>query len=154
MRLPSKIFAFFFAFISTVFAQTPDCLHDAHNFRCVKYLKNYDADTITFNIPDVHPLVGERISIRVKGIDTPEIRTKDQCEKDLAFKGRLFVKGMMESAERIDLLNIKRGKYFRIVADVIADGKSVAEEIRKNKLGYFYNGGTKKKVNWCEFGKN
>ncbi len=59
------------------------CKHDEANFRCVKYIKNYDADTVTFNIPNIHPLIGKKINIRVSGVDTPEIRTKNKCEKEI-----------------------------------------------------------------------
>ena len=51
------------------------CAHDEKNFRCVKYVKNYDADTVTFDVPNVHPLLGKKINIRVDGVDTPELRT-------------------------------------------------------------------------------
>jgi len=44
------------------------------------YVRNYDGDTITFNLPGLHPIIGEKISIRVNGIDTPEIKGK--CEKE------------------------------------------------------------------------
>ena len=40
------------------------------------YVQNYDGDTVTFNLPGLHPIIGEKISIRVNGIDTPEIRGK------------------------------------------------------------------------------
>lgn len=39
----------------------------------------YDGDTFRANIKGLHSLIGERISIRVAGIDTPEIRGK--CKK-------------------------------------------------------------------------
>jgi hypothetical protein len=29
-------------------------------------IRNYDADTITFDIPNVHPLIGDKISVRVR----------------------------------------------------------------------------------------
>ena len=44
------------------------------------YVRNYDGDTITFNLPGLHPIISEKISIRVNGIDTPEIKGK--CEKE------------------------------------------------------------------------
>ena len=50
-----------------VFAADQNCTHDERTFRCVKYIKNYDADTITFDIPNIHPLLGKKISIRVTG---------------------------------------------------------------------------------------
>lgn len=134
-------------------APKKDCAHDALNFRCVKFVKNYDADTATFFIPDVHPLLGEKISIRVRGIDTAERKGKNPCEKDRAFAAQAVVGKALETAKRIDLVNVDRDKYFRILADVIVDGKSIKDILLESNLGYSYNGGTKQNVNWCEFGK-
>lgn len=126
------------------------CQHDAHAFRCVKYLKNYDADTITFNIPGVHPLIGEKISVRVAHIDTPEIRTKDSCEKTAGRTAQRLMESLLKKAKRIDLTNLQRDKYFRILADVIVDGQSIKDILLKNHLAYAYEGGTKRKLNWCK----
>lgn len=131
-------------------ATAEDCMHDTNTFRCVKYVKNYDADTITFNVPGVHPLIGKKINIRVQGVDTPEVRTKNKCEKEKARNAKKLVGNLLKNAKRIDLQNVSRGKYFRIVADVIIDGKSLSYYLLKNGLAYSYDGGTKKKVNWCK----
>lgn len=127
------------------------CQHDEKTFRCVKYMRNYDADTITFDIPQVHPLLGKAIAIRVNGVDTPEIKTKNKCEKDAGRNAKRLVENLLKRAKRIDLMNVKRGKYFRIVADVIIDGQNLTDYLLKNQLAYAYDGGTKKKVNWCNF---
>lgn len=127
----------------------PICQHDNNNFRCVKYLRNYDADTITFNIPLIHPLLGKKISVRLRGIDTPEIRGKCSNEKKRALEAKQEVQGLLTRAKRIDLQNIERGKYFRIVADVIIDGNSLTQYLLKKKLGYPYMGGKKQKNYWC-----
>lgn len=126
-----------------------DCHHGKDSFQCVTYIKNYDADTVTFNIPGLHPLLGKKINIRVGGVDTPEMRTKNQCEKRKARNAKKLVANLLKHAKRIDLINVKRGKYFRLVADVIIDGKNLKDYILKNGLGYAYDGGTKKKMNWC-----
>lgn len=126
------------------------CEHDKKNFRCVKYIKNYDADTVTFKIPSVHPLLGEDINIRVTGVDTPEIRTKNKCEKEKGRFAKKLVQNLLKNAKRIDLVNVERGKYFRIVADVMIDGKSLSYYILKNGLGVTYDGGKKKQVDWCQ----
>ena len=39
-----------------------------------------------------------------------------------------MVADILKDAERIDLKNMERGKYFRIAADVIVDGESLAEK--------------------------
>jgi|JI6StandDraft_1071083.scaffolds.fasta_scaffold135544_2 micrococcal nuclease len=142
-----------FAELDEVLSVTKDCKHDSTTFRCVKFIKNYDADTITVKIPDVHPLLGEKISVRVRGIDTAEMKGKHPCEKDRAREAQELVGKTLEAAKRIDLKNVDRDKYFRVLADIFIDGKSLKDLLTEANLGYSYNGGTKRDVNWCEFGK-
>ena len=91
------------------------------------YVRNYDGDTITFNLPGLHPIIGEKISIRVNGIDTPEIRGKCEKEKYDVQQVRDMVADILKDAEQIVLRNTERGKYFRIAADVIVDGESLGD---------------------------
>lgn len=109
----------------------------------------YDGDTFRANIKGLHPLIGERIGIRVAGIDTPEMRGKCKAEKELAQKAKQQTVSILRAAKNIELRNVKRGKYFRIVADVYADGKNLTSELIKRGLGVPYDGGTKAK-NWCK----
>ncbi len=127
-----------------------DCKHSDTSFHCVKYVQNHDGDTITVKIPEVHPLFGEKISVRVRGIDTPEVSTKDKCEKDAGRIARNLAESLLKKAKRIDLVNVGRDKYFRILADVKIDGQDLSEVMLKNHLAYRYNGGTKQHLNWCE----
>ncbi|WP_415062120.1 thermonuclease family protein [Bdellovibrio sp.] len=128
----------------------PQCHHDDTTFRCVKVLKNYDGDTLTVNIPDVPALIGKNISVRVLGIDTPEIKTKDRCEKEAGRIARNLVASTLKNAQSVELHNIQRDKYFRILADVMVDGRSLKEILLKNNLAYSYDGGTKKHPDWCK----
>lgn len=128
----------------------PHCHHDAKNFRCVTFLRNYDGDTIVVDIPDIHALFGKNISVRVAGIDTAELHGKAPCEKVAGDKAREFVQTTLKSARHIDLINVGRDKYFRILADVQADGVSIAAALLKNKLAVPYDGKAKMKVNWCD----
>ena len=138
---------------ATQSGEASTCAHDAKTLRCVKYLKNYDADTITFDIPGVHPLLGEKISVRVNGVDAPEIKGANQCEKDSARIARNLIENVMKKAQRIDLVGIERDKYFRILADVVADGQNLKDVLFRNGLAYEYHGGTKRKVDWCKVAK-
>ena len=142
------IYIVFIALI-VVSASANDCTHDAQTFRCVKYLYNYDADTVTFNVPNVHPIIGQKISVRVTGVDTPEIKTKNKCEKQKARTAKKLVENLLKNAKRIDLENVQRGKYFRVVADVKIDGQSLTHYLLKNGLAYSYDGGKKKSMDWC-----
>ena len=63
-----------------LFLHSPAHAKSFGDYEGAVYLRNYDGDTITFNLPSLHPIIGEKISIRVNGIDTPEIKGK--CEKE------------------------------------------------------------------------
>lgn len=119
------------------------------NFNGAVYIRNYDGDTITFNLPGLHPIIGEKISIRVNGIDTPEIRGKCDKEKYDAQQAQQMVVDILKDAEQITLKNMERGKYFRIAADVIVDGENLADMLIEAGVAVKYGGGKKKK-NWCE----
>lgn len=108
----------------------------------------YDADTFRVNIfawPDV---IGKRISVRVKGIDAPEIKGKCLQEKLAARKAKQEAVMRLRTAKRIELRNIERDKYFRILADVYLDGSSLAAALVAKDLAKSYDGG--KKEDWCQ----
>lgn len=113
------------------------------------YLQNYDGDTIRFDLPGYPPIAGDDIRVRVNGIDTPEINGKCEKEKYDAQQARDMVSDILKEAERINLKNMKRGKYFSIAADVIVDGESLAEILIEAGMAIKYDGG-KKIHKWCE----
>ena len=113
------------------------------------YVRNYDGDTITFNLPGLHPIIGEKINIRVNGIDTPEIRGKCEKEKYDAKQAKEMVTDILKDAEQINLKNMEHGKYFRIAADVIVDGENLADMLIEAGMDVRYDGG-KKTHRWCE----
>ena len=111
---------------------------------CDALISVYDGDSFRCNITGVHPIIGDSIPIRLYGVDTPEIRGKSKYEKQLALKAKEYTFNALSNAKNIELRNIRRGKYFRIVADVYYDNKSLAKELIDNGLAYEYFGGTKK----------
>jgi micrococcal nuclease len=112
------------------------------------YVRNYAGDTITFNLPELHPIIDKKINIRVNGIDTPEIRGK--CEKETynAQQAQQMVADILKDAEQITLKNMERGKYFRIAADVIVDGENLADTLIEAGMAVRY-GGRRKTHKWC-----
>ncbi len=108
----------------------------------------YDGDTFRANLVGYPEIVGYRIGIRVNGIDTPEMRGKCQKEKDLARKAKQFAVTKLRAAKKIELKNMKRGKYFRIVADVYVDNRNLGTMLIENHLAVPYDGGHKAK-DWC-----
>ena len=138
-------------FLTPTISLSSTCNHSDTQFSCVKYLRNFDADTITFEIPNVHPLLGQSIAIRLWGIDTAELYSKSECERAIAIAAKSLVKDILLGAKRVDLTRIERGKYFRIVADVVVDGQSLSDVLLEKNMGYPYFGGKKRVIDWCEW---
>lgn len=138
MRLISILF-FFLSFFAHA--------KDYGNVTVSEVTSIYDADTFRANIKGYPPIVGERMSIRVNGVDAPEIRGKCESEKIAAREAKQFTVEALRSAKTIELRNIERGKYFRILADVYTDGKSLAEGLIKSGHARTYDGG--KREGWC-----
>ena len=107
----------------------------------------YDGDTFTVDIDELDPIVGKKIRIRVNGVDTPEIKGKCDSEKELAIEARDYVNALLNNADEILLVNIKRGSFFRIIADVMVDGVNLADLLIDNNLGRVYGGA---KQSWCD----
>ena len=97
----------------------------------------------------LHPIIGEKINIRVNGIDTPEIRGKCEKEKYDAKQAKEMVTDILKDAKQIELKNMERGKYFRIAADVMVDGENLADMLIEAGMAIRYDCG-KKTHKWCE----
>ena len=108
----------------------------------------YDADTFRVNIPGWPPIIGERVPIRLKGVDAPEINGKCQSEKEAARKAKQYTVQALRSARSIELRNMERGKYFRILADVYVDGRNLSDALIEAGYARSYDGG--KRMGWCE----
>lgn len=115
----------------------------------VEYVKNYDGDTITVNIPGYPDIVGKEISVRILGIDTPEIKGKCSNEKEKAQYFKVLVHKELSEAKSIKIVEVGRDKYFRILGDIIYDGKSLREKMLSDKDVHSYDGDTKTNF-WCE----
>ena len=113
---------------------------DIFTFTPEEIVSIYDGDTFKIDLAGVHPLFGDDVSVRLFGVDTPEMRGSEDRVKVLAEKARNLTKQALMGAEKIELKNPQRGKYFRIIADVYVDGKSLAALLMKAGLGKAYDG--------------
>ena len=88
-------------------------------------LSVYDGDTITVEAR-IWPGLTWTGRVRVRGVDTPEIRGKCSAEKAAATAARDFVRDAVGDA--VTLAGVARGKYAgRVVADVVlSDGRDLA----------------------------
>ncbi len=138
-------------FISTA-AQAGSCDHRKGSFKCVEFVRNYDGDTIVVDIPNVHSFFGSQISVRLRGIDTGEIKNyqgRSTCEYEMAIMAKDEVEKLFHNVQEFELRNVARGKYFRVLADVYIGRKSISKHLLKKGLAIPYTGGKKQEIDWC-----
>ena len=108
----------------------------------------YDGDTFKVNLPCKEKILCKNILIRIKGIDTPEIKTKNIREKEKALAAKLFTEKLLFNGEII-LRNCKRDKYFRLLCDVFIKKEKeeikLADKLLYSGLAVQYDGKTKSK---------
>jgi len=108
----------------------------------------YDGDTC-YIIYESLPESLQKMSIRVLGIDTPEIKGKCDKEKELALEAREFANSVFKTAKNIEFKDLKWDKYGgRVLSNVYLDGKLYSELIIAKGLAKSYDGG--KKISWCD----
>ena len=119
-----------------------------------RVIKCYDADTITIasKLPyDTSPLY--RLSVRLNGIDTPEIKGKgvSEEEKESAKLARDYVQNLVLN-KVVRLENVATEKYGRILADVYIGDIHLNELLITERYAIKYDGGTKKKpISWKKY---
>ena len=117
-------------------------------------IKVYDADTITIASKLPYPESPMyRLSVRLNGIDTPEIKGKDISdeEKEAAKVARDFVYNLVFN-KFVRLENIQTEKYGRILADVYIGDIHLNEVLINQRYAVRYDGGTKKKpISWLKY---
>ena len=111
-----------------------------------KVIRVYDGDTFIAAIDTFAPLIGDSIRVRISGIDAPELRSHNKYERDLAKKAKLYTENRLKTATVVTLKNMKRDKYFRILADVYVDRWNLGKELIRVGLAIEYNGG--RKLEW------
>lgn len=121
-----------------------------------KVIKVYDGDTITIasRLPGNETLY--RFSVRLGGIDCPEIKSKIDTEKQVAQLAKAFVTHHVLN-KVVHLQNVEMEKYGRLLAKVYFmdnNGSSVClnELLCAERLAVAYDGGTKvSPANWVEY---
>ena len=114
-----------------------------------KCVHAYDGDTIhvVFKMPNSNDCY--KWVIRMMGIDTPEIKTKNKSEKQLAIKARDFLRELiLDKIIIIECLDFD--KYGRLLGNIFIEGneKSLSNMMIEKGFAKAYDGGTKSK--WGE----
>lgn len=133
----------------------PERRYDAQLVRVV------DGDTIevtvtartTTHLPgqDVELATSVLETVRLAGVNAPEIHGKCEAEKQAARAARLFLE---EQLRGVSFVLVTRGadeteRYGRVLADVEVGGASVVKELISKGLADPYDGGKRDVGKWC-----
>lgn len=123
--------------------------------RIARVIKVYDGDTIT--IAAYYPSYIERklykFSVRLSGIDCPEINSINKSERETAIKAKEFLHNLIYN-QLVQLNNITLDKYGRLLAEVKLGDVSCNELLIKHRLAVKYDGKRKQTPsNWLHYHK-
>ena len=90
-----------------------------------------------------------RSRVRLYGIDTPESRTRNKDEKARGKMAGAFLKEAIEDGEKVVIqtkLKDSKGKYGRVLGDVVVDDVNINQLMVKCHLAVAYHGQSKDDV--------
>ena len=111
-------------------------------------VKVRDGDSVDV-VAHVWPGTDIRVSVRIRGIDAPELRGKCVGESALAQQSRSRLQELLAGGP-VSLSKISGGKYFgRVLADMFTEtGHDVGVEMLKSGHARPYQG--RRRQSWCE----
>ena len=119
-----------------------------YEYRCF-VVKVIDGDTVDVDIDLGFGVWLRKERIRLRGIDTPESRTRDLEEKKYGLMAKLFLQKMLSETDII-LKTFKdaEGKFGRILGDLYQtnDSTSINQHLVNNHHAVIYNGQSKEQI--------
>lgn len=118
------------AFLCAVFA----FITRADDAVFARHIRTIDGGSFVADIICPGEKTFENIKVRMDDVVIPEINDKRVGVRELAIRAKLFVEGRLSNAQEITLLDVRRGKYFKIIARVLVDGHDLGEELVREGL--------------------
>ena len=123
-----------------------------YEYKC-KVTRVVDGDTVDIDIDLGFGVWLHKERVRIYGIDTPESRTRDKVEKRFGLLAKEFVKQFVKGSSVI-LRTQKydaKGKFGRILGDIIVDDKSLSETMIQEHHAVAYHGQSKEDIREAHF---
>ena len=118
-----------------------------YEYSC-KVKKVVDGDTIDV-VLDLGFDILHKSRVRLYGIDTPESRTRNLDEKARGKMAGAFLKDAIKNGDKVVIqtkLKDSRGKFGRVLGDVVVDGVNINKALVENNYAVAYYGQSKEDV--------
>ncbi|SPY45164.1 thermonuclease family protein [Photobacterium damselae] len=143
-----KIRTLLYVLISTFFVSSAFAQPNLITISPRQITSVYDGDTFRAYLPGITPQDKQSTRIRIRHIDTPEIKGQCVYEKDLAAKARGYGMELLTGSRSITLSQLGRDRYGRLLATVTLNGNiSYANKMLSAGLARPYEGG--RRNSWC-----
>jgi len=116
-----------------------------------KVTRVIDGDTVQIEAPFLPKELGNHLSVRILGVDTPEkgFRAKCELENTKAVAATLFTDNEVHAAKDIKVVIKGWDKYGgRILGDILLDGITLSTKLIQKQYAVPYSGQGKKR-DWC-----
>lgn len=115
------------------------------DFPNVAVVRVVDGDTIVVDLGEEYPAVFREMSVRINGIDSPEMKAARKCEKKDAVESKEEVTRFLGEGT-VDLYFCTGDKFYRLLCTVISKNRDTAEHMLAAGYANNYAGGTK--IKW------
>jgi len=135
-----KLFFLTLCLCSILYAQGP------YEWKIVRVI---DGDTVEMQVDFLPDELGNKLRIRVWGVDTPEkgFRAQSVHEAEMGERASAFTKQLIGNAKDIKVTIVMWDKFGgRVLGDLIIDGKSLRQQLLDNGFAREYYG--TKKESW------
>lgn len=132
------LFLLIFVFVSPAWGNT---------YQNVQVKRIVDGDTVDIAV-EIWPRLAQAARIRIDGIDTPELKSRSQCERVLAKQAKYFVEGFLEGGKTYELYTVgKLDAFGRAMGDIAVDGEWLSMALEK--AGHTRPWVPNNKAPWC-----
>tara|TARA_Y100000593_G_C4268962_1_gene316330 strand:+ start:783 stop:1193 length:411 start_codon:yes stop_codon:yes gene_type:complete len=106
-----------------------------------------DGDTVDVDIDLGFGMIYKKQRVRMKGIDTPESRTRDLVEKKFGLASKEFLKEQLKDKD-IELVSHDKGKFGRILGELFVGSSaySINKTMIDNHHAVLYDGQSKEDI--------
>ncbi len=106
-----------------------------------------DGDTVDVDIDLGFGMIYKKQRVRMKGIDTPESRTRDLVEKKFGLASKEFLKEQLKDKD-IELVSHYKGKFGRILGELFVGSSaySINKTMIDNHHAVLYDGQSKEDI--------
>ena len=108
-----------------------------YEYKIKEIVKVIDGDTVDILI-DLGFSVYHKERVRLSGIDTPEMNSKNVLEKEMAKKAKTFITTWLKEQKNLTIKTYKDDKYGRLLGEIFGNGGVCVNNLLMEK-GFAWN---------------